>query len=453
VFDVGLVKWYLRKMRGLAGIATVMATVALATTANAQPADPYGQAPGSSPSPSGNGSASTPTVEPADPYGTAPTDPNLAESVAGSLVDRAQDLLDARELADAKQLAVEAIATSPNGPAAARAHAIIHTANAGLGVADDAPAPRPLPRGPAVEAPLDTGSNTQVHDQLPAQPKHGGRLVASVYSGLLFGTIGATIGTAFSNDGGGQATGGVIAGAVGATAGIVFVAPVLDRHYSTAQIRTIGAASLWGSVIGGEIADVSTGTDPGGESAREVLVGASVGGAIGALGGIAIARQDNLTVGDVALIDTFAGLGGIGGLTVGAIMQPAQYEAYVLNSAIGISAGLILGLVEAPQTNTTPRRMLRVAALGALGAAVPALLYPAGVDPQVVGRAYLGFRLTRNMDVGLDKKPDKDDAPAAVLGRSSDGVWSMNGIGVQPLSPVLDTHQRGETFTLLGGAF
>jgi hypothetical protein len=435
-------------MRGL--VAAAVATIAFTSTAWAQPADPYAQA--------GSGSAPAPS----DPYGNAPQDPALAESVAGSLVDRAQDLLDARELADAKQLAVEAIATSPNGPAAARARAIIRTANAGLGVADEAPAPRRPVTGPAIEAPPQTGSDTQLHDQLPAPSKHGGRLVASVYSGLLFGTIGATIGTAFSSSGGGQAEGGVIAGAVGAAAGIVFVAPVIDRRYNAAQIRTIGAGAMWGSVLGGEVADVATGTDTGGESAREVLVGASVGGAIGALGGVAIARKDSLTVGDVALIDTLAGIGGIGGLTVGAIMQPAQYEAYVLNSAIGISAGLILGLVEAPQTNTTPRRMLRVAGLAALGAGVPALLYPAGVDSQVVGLiqtaglvagAYIGFRLTRNMDVGLDRKPDKDDAPAAVLGRSSDGVWSMNGIGIQPLSPVLDSHQRGETFTLLGGAF
>src|SRR5262245_63565972 len=112
-------------------------------------------------------------------------------------------------------------------------------------------------------------------------------------------------------------------------------------------------------------------------------------------------------------------------------MQPAERDAYAVNSIVGATAGVIVGLVAAPDTNTTPRRMLRVAGLSALGGAVPFLLYAAIADSTtdsdeqlvgflssagLVGGAYLGFRLTSGMDAGLDvqdgKKGTSDsDAP------------------------------------------
>src|SRR5690606_26528065 len=116
-------------------------------------------------------------------------------------------------------------------------------------------------------------------------------------------------------------------------------------------------------------------------------------------------------------VDTLAGIGTVGGLTMGMLMQPAQPEAYAVNSIIGAAGGVIAGIVAAPNTNTTPRRMLRVAGLSAAGGAVPFLLYGAIYDSGskadervvgllssvgLVGGAYLGFRLTRGMDEGLD---------------------------------------------------
>ncbi|HSN28222.1 MAG TPA: hypothetical protein VLT45_18175, partial [Kofleriaceae bacterium] len=111
----------------------------------------------------------------------------------------------------------------------------------------------------------------------------------------------------------------------------------------------------------------------------------------------------------------------------------------------------------------------RVAGLAAAGGALPFLLY-AGIrsdsstaDERVtgllstaglVGGAWLGFYLTRHMDEGLDvpdgSAPKKDDAPPAVVTRSSDGNWRLGGIGMQPtlLSP-----EHGMTFTLAGAAF
>ncbi len=232
----------------------------------------------------------------------------------------------------------------------------------------------------------------------------------------------------------------------------------------------MGSASAWGGVIGGMFADISTGTgtDPDGTSFRQVMIGASIGSTVGAAAGYGLASQDRLTTGDVALMDTLAGIGAVGGLTIGMLMQPAQSEAYDLNAILGASAGLVVGYIYAPQSNTTPRRMVRVAGIAAAGAAIPFLLYAAIYDPnssddeRVVGLLstagllagpYLGFKWTSHVDEGLDVKPKKDDAPPAVVGRGSDGNWSLGGIGIQPLSRRLDNHQAGSTFTVLSGAF
>jgi hypothetical protein len=251
-------------------------------------------------------------------------------------------------------------------------------------------------------------------------------------------------------------------------------------EWDESQVRTIGSGSIWGGVLGGFLAEAILGADstdpfsglttvnhPG---ASGILVGASIGSVVGAVGGGALANDHTFTRGDVALIDTFAGMGAVGGLTVGMLMQPAQKEAYSINGILGAAGGLIAGYVVAPQTNTTPRRMLRVAGLAAAGGAVPFLLYAAirtnssTADERVtgalstaglVGGAWLGFYLTRDMDVGLDV-PDSikkiDDAPPAVIGRSSDGSWGFGGLAVSPLSTRL-APQRGMALTLLGATF
>jgi hypothetical protein len=154
-------------------------------------------------------------------------------------------------------------------------------------------------------------------------------------------------------------------------------------------------------------------------------------------------------------------------------MQPAESEAYSLNAVFGIAGGIAAGLVLAPQTNTTPRRMLRVAGLAALGGGAPFLLYAAIRDPgtsadeRITGLlstgglvlgAVLGFRLTRGMDDGLDTpdgKPRKeaiDDAPIALVGRSSVGRWGLGGLGIQPLSRAL-APQHGMALQLVGATF
>jgi hypothetical protein len=122
-------------------------------------------------------------------------------------------------------------------------------------------------------------------------------------------------------------------------------------------------------------------------------------------------------------------------------------------------------------TNTTPRRMARVAGLSLAGGAVPFLLYAAIYDSHatyderlvgglsslgLIGGAWLGFYLTRDLDVGLDvnthKKKEDDDAPPAILGRNSSGRWALDGVALKPLDPRL-APQAGLAVTLVGATF
>jgi hypothetical protein len=220
-------------------------------------------------------------------------------------------------------------------------------------------------------------------------------------------------------------------------------------------------------VVGGLFGDIGK-TE--GTSSRQVLVGASIGATIGGGAGVLLARENRYTPGDIALVDTLAGIGAVGGLTLGMLMQPAEGEAYSLNSAFGAAGGVVVGLIAAPQTNTTPRRMLRVAGLAAAGGAVPFLLYAAAYDKEghgderlvgglssigLVAGAIIGFRLTRGMDRDKDQSPRKspeNDAPASLITRSSVGDWSLGTIAVQPLSPTLSP-QRGMAFPVVGAAW
>jgi hypothetical protein len=473
-------------------LLTLAALVPMARMARAQPVDPYKQpapAPVTAPTPPSPASPSpappaaapppaTPASDaPADPYAPAPAapvpDPMLAERVAEALAARAQELLDKRMFLDAKQLAVEALVRSPKGRSAEHARAIVHEVNQQLGIPEDSPKPEPKP----VAKPEDVDTSPIQDPTLPsgpvAPPPEGGlpsgRLAARVHGGLYTGLLGTTIGAFLSDDT--PAMGAVPVGVAAGVAGGLVLPRLTDKlNWSEAQVRTVGAATVWGGVIGGLFGDIAK-TE--GTTAREVLVAASIGSTVLGAGGYALARADKLTRGDIALVDTLAGVGAVSGLTLGMVMQPAETEAYSLNSVIGIAGGVAVGLLAGPRTNTTPRRMLRVAGLAAAGAGAPFLLYAAihdshsTIDERVIGAlstsgllvgAYLGFRFTRGMDDGLDtlngkrKKEVVDDAPIALVGRSSAGRWGLGGIGVSPLSPTL-APQHGMALQLVGAAF
>ena len=398
-------------------------------------------------------------------------DPALAEQVATSLVTRAQDLYDAREPRDAKQLAVEAVVTSPAGPAADRARALIHRINVQLGIPEDEPLAPPPVTPPVTPPPALQAATPQPDADKPSPERstpRSRRITAQVHAGLYTGLLGATIGSSFASDD--YAAPSVLVGLGAGAAGAAFLAPVLDRNFDEAQLRTIGSGTVWGGVIGGLFADITTGTGVGssGTSPRQVLIGASIGATVGAAGGYGLARQKKLTRGDVALVDTLTGIGTWGGLTVGMLMQPAQSEAYDVNAVIGATGGIIAGLVAANKTNTTPRRMLKVAEYAAIGGAAPFVLYAVIYDSNssaderitgalstlgLVGGAWLGFRKTAHMDLGQDVPEDHVDAPPAVVGRSSDGSWQLGAPALVPLSPQLDNHQRGAGLSVLSARF
>jgi hypothetical protein len=415
---------------------------------------------------------------PADPYGP---DPVLQEQIAEQLVARAQELLDARIYLDAKQLAVEALVKSPKGSAADRARHIIRVVNQHLDIKDDPP-PTPPGASPRTDDVDLTPISSQFDprrdpppDQKPAEPERDdhGRTAAAVHAAVYGGVVGATLGAFIHSDNPASVAVPLgIASAVGS--GLLAHRFSRKLRWDEAQIRTAGSLNLWGGVLGGLFGQAVTGagTDRS-PTATGVLLGASIGSTLGLVTGGALARNKRLTRGDVALVDTLAGIGAVGGLTIGMLMQPAQNEAYAVNAILGAAGGIAIGVIAGPQTNTTPRRMLRVAGLAAAGGALPFLLYAAIYDSStsgderlvgllssagLVGGAYLGFRLTDGMDDGLDvheraAPSEARDAPAAFMGRNSDGSWSFSGVGLMPLSRQLATQQRGMGVTLFGGRF
>lgn len=416
-------------------------------------------------------------------------DPVMNEQIADQLVTRAQELLDARIFLDAKQLAVEALVKSPKGPAAERARYIIRVVNQHLNIQEDPPPTPPSQVPPSVNPPggldeqvdltpigAEPGQFDPSRDPPPAQtpePEGKGAITAAtVHGGLYGGVLGATIG-AYANSDNPASVAVPLGIATGLGAALLARKLARRQTWDAAQIRTTGSMNLWGGVLGGFFGQAVTGAgDDKSPTATGVLLGASIGATAGLLTGAALAKNHRLTTGDVALVDTLAGIGTIGGLTMGMLMQPVQNEAYAVNAILGGAGGIVVGVIAGPMTNTTQRRMLRVAGLSAAGGALPFLLY-AGIyssdsrgDERLVGAlsslglvggAYLGFRLTRGMDAGLDvnehAKPGSDDAPAAALRRSSDGTWAAGGLVLQPLSPTLATNQRGLALTLFGASF
>lgn len=421
---------------------------------------------------------------PQDPY--AP-DPVMNEQIAEQLVTRAQELLDAKIYLDAKQLAVEALVKSPKGPAADRARFIIKVVNQHLNIVEDAP-PTPPSQVPPDKVDMTPIGDPTTFDpskdppptQTPPQTDSvsDSRVTAGTVHGAFYGgVVGATIGALVNKDN--PASTAIPIGIVtGLGGGLLARMVVRKQSWDEAQVRTVGSLNAWGSVIGGFFGQAVTGAGEGPDSeptASGVLLGGSIGGATGLLVGGLMAKDHKLTRGDVALVDTFAGMGTIGGLTLGMLMQPVQPEAYAVNAILGAAGGIAVGVIAGPNTNTTPRRMLRVAGLAAAGGALPFLLY-AGIydsstdsDERLVGflssaglvaGAYLGFRMTKGMDAGLDvhthdKPAASDDAPAALIRRSSDGTWAAGGLALQPMSSRLATGERTMSIgaTLLGGTF
>ncbi|MFN0245748.1 MAG: hypothetical protein ACKV2T_02495 [Kofleriaceae bacterium] len=471
--------------------ALVAAVVLASAPTSAQPADPYAPAPAApadpygppkpNPYPGAKNKAPGPidnstTLDPYTPDVPAPKPPMppsappglddsvLAEQIAQSLVARAQELYDARVFVDAKQLALEALQQSANGAAGEHARYLVRLANKQLGLPD-----QPLPGDTIkIDAAVEEDDKVKIEDvPLPPQPERPDWQVASrVHAALYFGLLGTTIGSFISKD---NPENGAIPVGLGAAIGGALVAPVIEDRlgWTEAQMRTVGSGTAWGGVVGGFFGDA---VKKSGTKARHVLVGASIGSTIGGLAGVGVASQKRFTRGDVALVDTFAGIGALGGLTLGMLMQPAEGEAYSVNAIVGATAGWVTGFIAGPLTDTTPKRMSRVMFASALGGSVPFLLYAAiyddtsDSDERAVGflsttglvlGAYVGFRLTRGMANGTDthdgtRKKDADEL--GLFHRHADGHWALGTLGVHPLSPLL-APQPGAHVPLVGGSW
>lgn len=432
-------------------VLTLALVAAGATGAAAQPADP----PPADPPP-----ADPPTdrVEPADPYDA---------TVGQALVTRARQLLDAGFPADAKQLAEEALLKAPAGDVAAEAHAIIDEANRQLGIKDVTP-PVPVKDPDVAPQKPDFDMPPRVDD-----PLAGGRLWMGVHGSLMGIAFGGGIGLALDNgpdpDSGEQATAGLAIGvAAGGVLGYFAGRWAASRwDLDTAQAGTIGSGSLLGATVVGLFADT---LDVGDTTRREVGIGIAIGTVVGAAGGIVLARAERLSTGDVALMDSFAMYGVLGGLTLGAAMQPAEEEAYSLNAVIGGIAGWLAGAGLGPKIDASPRRVSRMVLGAAIGGGTPWLLYLAindgesTNDEQAIGLlstagilagAYLGYRWSRGLaggevQPGGKRRSDPDLGGVGMIHRDRDGSWSLRPALPRPATV---DDRRAWMLDVAGGAF
>ncbi|MCA9678164.1 MAG: hypothetical protein KC464_24265, partial [Myxococcales bacterium] len=329
-------------------------------------------------------------AQPLDPYGPDPDpdalaagakdagDPEIDEAVAAALVARARELIAMEAWADAQQLLGEALVRSPGGAAAADAAALLPAVKAKLGIDAGAATTDVGVGGPGLGDPIDP--DHQRHDpetppvDVPAARGAGRGALAFHLAGY-----GAVVGFALidprdQNNGAGA---GVLLGGLAGGLGGYFLARRADLDM--AEARTLGSLTSWGEVIGGLIGDAAgadldhDGIDE--EDPLSTVVGASIGGGLGLIAGEVLRRRGGVTSGDVALIDSLAGMGVIGGLSMGALMQPSEGEGYSINAAFGAAGGVVVGLYLGNKHDVSVRRMLRVDLWAGAGAVVPWVLY------------------------------------------------------------------------------
>ena len=443
----------------------------------ADPAPPPTPPPSRSPSPPPSRSPSPSPPPPPPPSGDAPQDPyaadtaarDLDEAIAASLVVRARVLLDQRAYADARQLAVESLLRSANGPSSAEARELLATANRQLGLPDTAappetaPSPETAPAAPQGDrtlAPTFPASDPRAPRRADRSITGQGVMVAyGVAAGAVAG-VGLT-GLASDDDPLAISLGVVGGGALGGLGGLA-----LARRYrpTVAEARTVGSGATWGATAIGLMADV---VELDGTGAGEVGLGASLGVLGGGLLGAAVARRQTPSTGDVTLVDSLASWGLVGGLTLGVGMQPPESEAYTLNAALGVAGGVGIGTIAARRTEMSVGRLVRVNLWAYGGAAAPWLLYGLTSDGTtdddeqafgflstagLIAGAWIGFATTRGFDQRRDRAAS--DAPVALLRRGSDGAWDVGALTLRPaasgLGPALG---RSAVVDVVGARF
>jgi hypothetical protein len=406
------------------------------------PADPYAEPPAAKPAAPLPPGPSGPSG-PADPYAAQDAAArDLDEVVAAALVERAQLLLDQRSYADARQLAVEALVRSPDGASAPAARAVLASANRQLGIADDsatlgaaASAP-PAPHPDGTVDPYSDGTAAPASRRDRPASGRGWFTMTGIGAGALVGT---GLGGLLTGD---DAVGLAIGGLTGGVLGGIGADRIADRTaMGRARARAIASGATWGAASLGFFADV---LDLDGTTTTDVALGASLGAVGGGLLGSVVASRHAPSVGDVALVDSFAAWGLTGGLALGLVMQPFEAEGYSLNAALGTAAGAAVGILAARRTELPADRLVRVNLWAYGAAAAPWLVYGLSSDDTtnddeqiagafsaigLAGGALLGFRLTRHWKSGPD---DATDAPVALVRRGSDGAWSTGGLALRP---------------------
>ncbi len=417
-------------------LVVVAATLLLgAATAAAQPLDPY-----------------APPPDPAAVDPAAAADVELDESVAVALLDRARVLKSEGAYADAKQLVIEAMQRRPSGPTHDAATRLLEALNRQLGIGE-----RPVPVPDPIAPPADV--RPPVLDELDPPPPPPARSTSGATALAIYGaTAGAALALGlYGVDDAGPAIGLAAAGAV--TGGLLGRYAAHRKGYDRAAAHAIGSGVVWGAIAGGLFADVVSGLEA--TTASDVAVGVG----LGAVGGGLVAsllRTPELTVGDAALIDSVAGWGTTAAIALAFAIAPAETEAYTLNGTLGAAGGYVIGHVAARGREVSAGRLAKVNGIAAVGAAAPWLLYALvaddGVDDdeQAFGwlsmaglgaGIYFGFRWTTE-----PASPSTvDDAPAAVVRRSSTGAWTMGGPALAPIRT--EAGDRGLAVTVLGGAW
>lgn len=387
-------------MKRVAALAAVLGTTALAVPAVAQPVDPYGDPPAPAPKPD---DPRDPYSAPATPPPTSDTPPptgdtEVDDAVAAWLLGRARTLSAEGNHADAKQLVVESLVRSPNGPSAAEARALLTELNGKLGIRETAP-PAPITLAPPDRF-TPTDLVEEPHDQpladLPPRPSRAVRYGSGIVAGAVAGGLLADVA-----DLDGTTGGDVVAGALLGALGGGLAAHALDTpSLSRGDHALIGSMTAWG-LAGGLTLGLAI-DPPTGEAY-------SLNGVFGLAGGYLIghiaARRTDVTPRRMLRVN---------GLALAGAAAP----------------WILYGLTRDGSTRADEQ---------AFG-----LLSTAGL----VAGAYLGFRLTRDMKDD-EAAPKASKGPAALFRRhAATGRWDFGGLGFRNAMGA-----TGGTVNVLGGAW
>jgi hypothetical protein len=432
----------------------------------------------------------------ADP---APIPADVEETIARALYDRGIELYREARYAEAHQLFSEAVARSPQGAIAPAARKMMARAELKMktgGGPDDT-------RG-TVDEPVDATETIDPYG--PDQPidPYGSAETGTVDHGLVVddardidlaglrlrlesersrrnlliygGAFGLWHGIALAGatDSG---DGGVVLALGGAALGMggtYFL--TRERTIREGQSMAVMSGATWGSLgglfLGWATSDLRDDTSPEYDGYG---VGSLIGGAIGLGAGILWAASDP-SAGDVAIVNSMAGYGTVGGLLAGGLMDPPYDGAYGMNAFIGVTAGVGAGLLVANELDVSRARMAMIDLGAAVGALAPwIIVYPIlkgggdgetnGADDDtdvqitsgvslagMVAGAILAWSFTRDYDERRARRADAGVllAPPALLVRGERGGWHL---GSPALRLDRDGPHRSVGVGLLGGTF